>query len=135
VLYKVASSIILLGLTFASCRLEQYRLESAKRDVLRIRASIAKQEFSEIYDQASSSFRSAASREQFISVLKEHYLELGDPSRFLESRHSVNVSNKGTLFVLEYENVSSGNIERDEFVFVVENDRLMLYNYRFELRN
>jgi len=105
-----------------------------ENSVAEFRSRVSDESFHEIYEGANQKFKEAVNEQDFVNGLVRVASEIGKTRDFYElqsSKLSVDINN-GRVFSLVYTPKQSGRVKLEEFHFVKENGKCVLYNYRYD---
>ncbi len=128
-------TLVLSHFALLSCHTVQNDFAREKSEALEFRRLVGVKDFKHIYQNASEPFKRATNEEDFVNILTPIAEQISNPNDFELIRRSTYVSLLDTpLTVLGFEHKGSGSVAFDEFVFIEEDGKCRLYNYRTEGR-
>ena len=120
--------IFALIITTGSCSLMKSR-EPAEAAVANFHIQYNDGQFREIYSQADNEFKKSASEEQLLQLLETARRKLGMVKQSTQTKWNVNATTSGTLITLTYDVEFSEGKGTEQFVWRMNEDRALLYNY------
>jgi hypothetical protein len=123
--------LLVLGIVLWSCgkgAYHDYRMSSAAVDLFHRR--LDRGDFETIYAEASETFRAAGVREDQIKFLQTVHQKMGNSGTNTVQGFHLNWRNDQLLVDQVYDTKFAQGSAREDFVWLIENDRPLLYGYR-----
>ncbi|MCB1025638.1 MAG: DUF4019 domain-containing protein [Acidobacteria bacterium] len=125
----VCTGIILLFVSLScSTFIEGNKLAGAA--VENFHTQFNKKNFGAIYEGADDEFKKSVTEKEWTELLAAVHRKLGTVKESSSAGWKVNTTTAGTFANLNYEVEFSEGKGTEEFVFVIKDDKALLYNYR-----